>query len=191
MTRRMLYLIVGLVAAIAAGRTFAGPCQWDTDLSGSVDVPDLLDLLAEWGLDPGGPPDFDGNGTVDVADLLELLGRWGPCPTFPSCGDPAAGSCTVANGTPGCNNQACCETVCAANADCCNIAWDATCKDLANSLCGNCGDPGAGDCCTNNGTAGCDDAVCCRSVCEVDAACCIQDWDDICALEADTICGCP
>ncbi len=41
---------------------------------------DLLSLLAQWGADPGGPPDFDGNATVGVSDLLALLANWGPCP---------------------------------------------------------------------------------------------------------------
>jgi len=29
--------------------------------------------------DPGGPPDFNGDGTVDIFDLLTLLANWGPC----------------------------------------------------------------------------------------------------------------
>ncbi len=55
-------------------------CVWDTSGSGSVDVPDLLFLLASWGTNPGGPPDFDGDGVVAVRDLLALLANWGPCP---------------------------------------------------------------------------------------------------------------
>ncbi|MHC4414298.1 MAG: S8 family serine peptidase [Planctomycetota bacterium] len=54
-------------------------CPWDLDGSGSVDISDLLDLLAAWGTDPGGPPDFNGDGTVGIADLLELLANWGAC----------------------------------------------------------------------------------------------------------------
>ncbi len=49
----------------------------DMDGDGSVNVPDLLALLAAWGTDPGGPPDFDGSGNVAVPDLLILLGNWG------------------------------------------------------------------------------------------------------------------
>ncbi len=52
----------------------------DIDGDGSVNVPDLLALLAAWGTDPGGPPDFDGDGTVAVPDLLALLAAWGQCP---------------------------------------------------------------------------------------------------------------
>ena len=57
-----------------------GGCPWDLDGNGSVSTSDLLDLLAQWGSDPGGPPDFNGDGTVSTTDLLELLANWGPCP---------------------------------------------------------------------------------------------------------------
>jgi probable HAF family extracellular repeat protein len=55
-------------------------CPWDLDGNGVVEVPDFLDLLSQWGTDPGGPPDFDGDGSVAVPDFLELLANWGPCP---------------------------------------------------------------------------------------------------------------
>lgn len=48
---------------------------------GQVDVLDLLDLLADWGV--SGPCDFvppGGDGVVDVSDLIELLSTWGFCP---------------------------------------------------------------------------------------------------------------
>jgi hypothetical protein len=54
-------------------------CPWDLDESGSVGTSDLLTLLAAWGSNPGGPPDFNGDGNVGTADLLELLANWGPC----------------------------------------------------------------------------------------------------------------
>ncbi len=56
------------------------PCNLaDTSGSGAVDVPDLLTLLAAWGMAAVGPPDLNGNGFVDVPDLLILLANWGPC----------------------------------------------------------------------------------------------------------------
>ncbi len=55
-------------------------CPWDLDGRGSVDVPDLLALLAAWDTNPCGPPDFNGDGAVNVPDLLTLLAAWGPCP---------------------------------------------------------------------------------------------------------------
>ncbi len=47
--------------------------QFDLDGNGSVGASDLLLLFAQWGTDPGGPPDFDGNGTVGASDVLALL----------------------------------------------------------------------------------------------------------------------
>jgi len=45
---------------------------------GTVDVTDLLHVLAEWG-HTSVPEDINGDGIVDVLDLLELLAAWGPC----------------------------------------------------------------------------------------------------------------
>lgn len=69
-----------IIRAIVEVCDATAPCPWDISGNGQVDTPDLLALLGQWGLDPGGPPDFDGNGMVDVTDLLKLLGAWGPCP---------------------------------------------------------------------------------------------------------------
>ena len=56
-------------------------CLADSDGSGTVDVGDLIDLLAKWGpCAPPCPEDNDGSGTVDVADLINLLAAWGACP---------------------------------------------------------------------------------------------------------------
>ncbi len=56
------------------------PCNLaDISANGVVDVPDLLTLLAAWGMAAVGPPDLSGNGIVDVPDLLALLAQWGPC----------------------------------------------------------------------------------------------------------------
>jgi hypothetical protein len=56
-------------------------CPWDIDGNGEVtNVSDVLTLLAWWGGDPGGPPDFNNDGTVNVVDFLILLAHWGPCP---------------------------------------------------------------------------------------------------------------
>jgi len=54
-------------------------CPWDLDGDGVVGIVDFLDLLAQWGSDPGGPPDFDGSGDVGITDFLDLLANWGPC----------------------------------------------------------------------------------------------------------------
>ncbi|MEE9129609.1 MAG: hypothetical protein V3T84_06285 [Phycisphaerales bacterium] len=54
--------------------------KFDLDNDGTVGATDLVALLAAWGTDPGGPPDFDGDGIVGSSDLLSLLVNWGPCP---------------------------------------------------------------------------------------------------------------
>ena len=74
--------------ADADGAGWAAPpktCFADLNLSGEVNVDDLLVVLAQWGRCPvncaqpcGG--DLDNNMVVDVNDLLILLASWGPCP---------------------------------------------------------------------------------------------------------------
>ena len=60
-----------------------GACPEDCQAvpDGAVNVPDLLALLAAWGVfDPGQPCDFDNTNVVGVPDLLQLLAAWGACP---------------------------------------------------------------------------------------------------------------
>jgi hypothetical protein len=56
------------------------PCPWDCQPvpDGSVNIPDFLALLAQWG--GPGACDFDGNNVVDVQDFLTFLANFGPCP---------------------------------------------------------------------------------------------------------------
>ncbi len=54
-------------------------CPWDLDRDGEVGIRDLLELIAAWETDPGGPPDLDGDGDVDADDLEILNANWGPC----------------------------------------------------------------------------------------------------------------
>ncbi len=119
------------------------------------------------------------------------------------CGDLCSGGgggpsdCCIANGTPGCDDPACEAAVCAVDAFCCDTSWDAICAGEAADLCGDlCGGGGgglcppgaAGDCCSANGTPGCDDPTCCDAVCAIDAFCCDTSWDGICAGEAGDVC---
>jgi hypothetical protein len=52
-----------------------------------------------------------------------------------NCGDPSAGDCYEANGTPGCDDLTCCSNVCAADPYCCDTAWDFICADAAQIIC--------------------------------------------------------
>ena len=59
------------------------PCPADIDGSGTVDLSDLLIVLAAWGscADPQAcPADLTGDGQVDLSDLLGVLAAWGACP---------------------------------------------------------------------------------------------------------------
>ena len=63
-----------------------------------------------------------------------------------NCGDPGAGSCFASNGSPGCNDGACCATICAVDSFCCDVSWDSICADEALQLCSV---PCAQDCVTS------------------------------------------
>lgn len=54
-------------------------CPGDLNGDGTVNVADLLVLLADWGQN-GGPADINGDGVVNTEDLLLLLASWGECP---------------------------------------------------------------------------------------------------------------
>ena len=69
--------VLDVSEAVAGG---CGGCEADLDDDGTVGLSDLLDLLAAWDSNPGGPPDFDDDGIVGLSDLLFLLANWGPCP---------------------------------------------------------------------------------------------------------------
>ena len=172
-----------------------GPCPGDCgDNDGTVGIVDFLALLGQWG--GPGSCDFDGGG-VGITDFLALLGDWGPCQPG-GCPDPSTGECCAANGTPGCDDPACCAAVCSADPFCCDAIWDLICAETAMKikLCdcpSGCGVAGTGDCCIDNGTPFCDDFDCCDLVCEFfDAFCCSVAWDVMCASLAGQVCfNCP
>ena len=120
--------------------------------------------------------------------------------TLPTCGAFGTGECCQVNGTPSCNDSACCEAVCLLDAFCCEGSWDEVCVSLARDslqcngpgcLSGseNCGNNCAGDCCTANGTPLCNDEACCQAVCLLDAFCCNGEWDLYCAEQARFTCS--
>jgi hypothetical protein len=65
---------------VAAGVTGTEPCPWDCQPvpNGTVDTPDFLAILAQWG-QVGTSCDFDGGG-VGASDFLAFLAHFGPCP---------------------------------------------------------------------------------------------------------------
>ncbi len=63
------------------------------------------------------------------------------------------------------------------------LAWTLTLAP-GSAIC-----PGLGSCFVAHGTPGCDDARCCAEVCETDPFCCAIEWDQLCANEAQALCG--
>jgi hypothetical protein len=72
--------VPGNVSVLLNRTCAATSCPWDLGGDGVVGITDFLDLLAQWGANPGGPPDFNGDGVVGIGDFLELLANWGTCP---------------------------------------------------------------------------------------------------------------
>jgi streptogramin lyase len=114
-------------------------CVGDLNGDGVVDYLDLLLLAAYWGKCPDdGTPclgDLNGDGRVDIHDILILLNDWG---CVEKADDPCVngtGDCFESNGTPGCDDPACCGLVCAADPYCCDVEWDQLCADQAVDLC--------------------------------------------------------
>lgn len=55
-------------------------CQGDVDRNGAVNVDDLLEVFANWGMTGSGlPADVDGNGVVGPGDIALVLAGWGIC----------------------------------------------------------------------------------------------------------------
>jgi hypothetical protein len=108
------------------------------------------------------------------------------------CGEEG-GNCFHAHGPclPWCDDQKCCTLVCGVDPYCCTITWDQQCADQAFITCGDCGGANAGNCFADNNSPGCNDAGCCQTVCEVDAYCCLVEWDSVCADEASAWCEGP
>ncbi len=115
------------------------------------------------------------------------------CDPIPSvCGDPVAGECFLQHGTPFCDHEGCCNTVCGIDPFCCESSWDATCAQEAIENCQlYCGSTTAGDCLAYHDTPYCNEPTCCDAVCSYDPFCCESMWDLTCVDEAFQIClGC-
>ena len=56
-----------------------------------------------------------------------------------ACGNPESGPCSIANGSPGCDDSLCCCLVCEEEPLCCTSEWDAACAAIAVAL--NCVPP--------------------------------------------------
>lgn len=58
-----------------------GGCENPADINGDeeINVQDLVEVIVNWGRNPGHPADINGDTVVDVQDLVEVIVNWGPC----------------------------------------------------------------------------------------------------------------
>jgi hypothetical protein len=119
------------------------------------------------------------------------------CPCVPPATETPAptptpgGDCCAAHPGASCDDSTCRSCVCEKDSECCTGVWDATCAQEAAIdcavACNACAAPG--DCCAEHPSVSCDDARCKTCVCEGDAACCTDSWDDRCVQEAAVECA--
>ncbi len=194
--RRFLYLM-GLVSLSPFVHTGASPTE-AVRQSANAKAPRAVfgDIEARQVLDSGVAPTPVKNRiyTPQADGVAESNDASFPSAVAGACS--GAGDCCVANGTPGCADTSCCDLVCAQDPFCCSAGWDGICVGLAGSHCGDlCSGssdcPGAGSCCQANGSAGCNDQLCCDLVCEDDPFCCdaANGWDALCVSKAEALCG--
>ena len=118
--------------------------------------------VAQCGGDPTGACCFVDGSCIDGVTELECIeGQGGSyqgdgticaevdCGGLKGCGDPNAGDCFVANGTPFCDDLDCCTLICTVDPFCCDTEWDQVCADAAIL---ECGQIATGACCFGDGT---------------------------------------
>ena len=127
--------------------------------------------IAAWLADWGAPAQHDAP-TGSLAG-----GTCGP-------GDGSAGRCDEPHPTPGCFTTECCETVCLIVPDCCVLAWDQACVDVAETECDGLYCPAPGSCDAPHDTGGCDDEACCARTVRLDGWCGAALWDQTCVSDA-------
>jgi hypothetical protein len=116
-----------------------------------------------------------------------------PC-TAPPTETPAptptpGGDCCSAHAGGQCDDNACEACVCGRDPECCTGVWDADCASEAGIECAlECACPGVDDCCAQHDSVSCDDVRCKTCVCDLDAACCTDSWDQRCVDEATVDC---
>ena len=124
-------------------RAFWGETGGDADINGDgvVNGADLGLLMAGWGPCPVDPCEGVDCDDKDPCTIDSCDSKTGDCVHVPipdcgsgACGDPKSGSCNKPNGTPACNDAACCEGVCLLDTFCCDVEWDASCVLLTDQV---------------------------------------------------------
>ena len=110
-------------------------------------------------------------------------------------GCPGTGSSFLRHPTPGSIDPVCCNAVCLVMPECCTLAWDQPCVNIANQRCVPDSDWTTlciGSCIEPHKNPGCKDSSCASVVCFTDALCCTASWDEGCvSLARGLCCGLP
>jgi hypothetical protein len=120
----------------------------DLDSEGNVKSKVAVDFFIQLVTTIGFPPVFNAPDPTDP-DALTIVTFVGDTVNFPvsvkpgeepepECGAPGAGDCCEAHETPYCDDQDCCEFICAFDPFCCDTEWDSLCADQANDECAVC-----------------------------------------------------
>ena len=76
----LIYRRSGVNWVEEVGQVAPAPCPAEITGDMTVNVTDLLAMLAAWGPNPGHAADINNDDTVNVIDLLAMLAAWGACP---------------------------------------------------------------------------------------------------------------
>ncbi len=118
--------------------------------------------------------------TASCAELAETQCSAGCGPASPCCvPDWDRVGCDADPTIEGC--------VCDIFPNCCTGNWTGACAKMAREQCGAYCPPGP--CCEGHDGLGCDEPAVQSCVCNLNATCCTQGWDFICADQASTQCG--
>lgn len=124
----------------------------------------------------------------DPADLPTMV-KFGQTLAGDSCGPSGPGGrCDEVHMTPGCFTTPCCEHVCSFDPECCTVAWDQLCVDIAADECDGMVCPQYGACDEVHEDAGCEDPACCQRITRLDGYCQAL-WDHICVQRVADLCG--
>ncbi len=102
------------------------------------------------------------------------------------------GDCCAEQDVAGCGDKTCQDCVCAADEACCDPeqTWDSQCESVAREECSL--ECPCNDCCQaqeeGSEIVGCGEKPCQECVCALDANCCFEEWDGICAARASDEC---
>ncbi|MSR28126.1 MAG: hypothetical protein EXS03_00930 [Phycisphaerales bacterium] len=115
----------------------------------------------------------------------------GLCCGAPGCGNSCNEGCLTPHDSPSCSDRYCCAAVCAQDPYCCTVGWDFDCVKFAYQRCARgCGNDESGSCLSGHANAGCNNGICCVTICRLDSFCCETIWDSDCAAaaQAEALC---